>query len=400
MSKMNIEEEREKFKYKREHIPEGVISEEYYFKYLDVYEDWKLNERYYEIKTISHEKKPIDITVDFCGAHFQIQAELNKIGDDAVIKEIEEKLRKKNLLKAKLAEYKGKAYGTCRSEKSPKVKDSVIDSRKTEALELFGKFYNAVEVHRILVQEYGLDCSIGSVDGFRVANIDRIKELQEEYLKDYTEIRLTHKKSRLEELNELYVGRKNIYSKTNNRDDYKLLLQTIEQIKREVEGDVLTINGHIDINIEQTITSHIYQELIKGLILKEIIISRVAARTNTNPAYLMSRLNNSYYAKFNGFGINDGQEAEISLYPSQIIYNFEDINNLHENKKIEQKDLSSFPQLGEEQKKEEIDIKKLLLDKLKKKQSALDDTKSTLGKYDKKGFKSENDNSVEFEDIK
>ena len=207
-----------------------------------------------------------------------------------------------------------------------------FDQFSAQIIALFGKFYTLDQVAEILKTEFGLEhFSITSLANFRLRHIENIKEIQEEYKRDYGEIRLTHKKSRLEELNELYFERRIIYNSTKQREDYKLLLQTIEQVKREVEGDIITVNGTIDINVEVTVQSHIHQELLKGLSIKDIIIARVAGRLGVNPAYLISRLHNSFYKKFNGFNIID-ENSDI-FYPSEVVYDFDKMRELSTTKK-------------------------------------------------------------------
>ena len=63
-------------------------------------------------------------------------------------------------------------------------------------------------------------------------NITKIKELQENFKKDYSDIRLGYKGSRLEELQYIYNNRKSIYSKSNSREDEKELMTLIESIKK------------------------------------------------------------------------------------------------------------------------------------------------------------------------
>lgn len=368
-------------------IPEGVVDEDIYREYKKRYNKWKYSKETEEtISIIKADNTKEDLKIDFASPTFLFNKLLNKILDENLKKRLLEKRKEYDIERGHLMILKNKAFGIFKSPKSESIRDSILDVRKTEILELFGKFYNLTEVHRILINEYKLETNFVSLENFRVKHLDQIKELQEEYVRDYSDIRLTHKKSRLEELNELFIGRKNIYNTTKKGEDYKLLLQTIEQIKREVEGDIVTINGNINLNIEQTLTSHIYQELIKGLAIKEIILSRVAARTNTNPYYLLSRLIHSYYSKFNGF--DDTQEInediEINLYPSQLIYNFDEIKNLNELKKQERRELQKLDNIEEVKFEEISDIKKDLINRIKSNSLRLEEEKNNLDKINKK----------------
>ena len=45
---------------------------------------------------------------------------------------------------------------------------------------------------------------------------------------------------------------------------YNSMLRTLEQIRKEAEGDILTVNGVVDVNIEAQIQEHIQQEIYKN----------------------------------------------------------------------------------------------------------------------------------------
>lgn len=384
-------------------IPEGVVNEEDYREWKKGFNRWNYSDESKMVVEVERTGQPVDkVELDFTCPTFLFNKYLNRIFDEKLKEKILEKKKEWDSLRGKLAMLKQQAFGTRKSGPTLAVRDSILDVKKTEILELFGKFYNLTEVHRIVITEYKLECNIQSLDGFRIKHLDQIKELQEEYVKDYSDIRLTHKKSRLEELNELYVGRKNIYNTSKKAEDYKLLLQTIEQIKREVEGDIVTINGNINLNIEQTLVSHIYQELIRGLAIKEIILSRVAARTNSNPYYLISRLSHSFYAKFNGFDVNDEIDLaeQINLYPSQVIYNFDEIRNLSESRKLEKNNLSKLGNIGEEKHIEIQNVKEDLLNRIKNNMIHIEQEKERMDKFKKnKQIKEEKAEFIEYEDL-
>lgn len=369
-------------------IPDGVTDEEFYRKWKKAHNKWKYSPDTFRTIEVKKADGTIDkIEINFTIATMYFERYINRIPQTDEYKDLIKELRDKKLewdkIRGTLASLKCKAFGVWSTEDKAATRDSILDCRKTEILELFGKFYNTVEIHRIVIQEYKLEVNAATIENFRVKHLEQIKELQEEYVKDYSDVRLTHKKSRLEELNDLYVGRKNIYNATKKGEDYKLLLQTIEQVKREVEGDTLTITSNLNINIEQTLVSHIYQELIRGLAIKEIVIARVAARTNTNPLYLISRLNHSFYKQFNGFDVNEEFDinSQISLYPSQIVYNFDEIASLAEGKKMEKYQLSKLPDIKEENVEIIPNIKDALLAKIRNNMGHIENEKEKLDIY-------------------
>ena len=145
------------------------------------------------------------------------------------------------------------------------------------------------------------------------------------------------------------------------------MLKTLEQIRKEAEGDILTINGAIDVNIEAQIQEHIQEEIYKTINLKEIILGRVAARMNYDPSKLIAALHNSYYAKFVQISGEYDEDAEIT-YPSSQAYDFTKIEmtadrsatSMEPDKPTEEEQSSAF------------NIKDLFLKKIKKQKSELE----------------------------
>ena len=72
----------------------------------------------------------------------------------------------------------------------------------------------------------------------------------------------------------LYNDTKQAYENTKNKEDRKFLKELLEAIKREVEGDLIRIEGDLQVNIEATLNLHIYQEIYKKLPINEIIMTR------------------------------------------------------------------------------------------------------------------------------
>ena len=184
------------------------------------------------------------------------------------------------------------------------------------------------EVCKIVNERWAIPIDRKQIVEFRTKYNTQIKSLIERHKESYDDIRLGIKKSRMEELSFLYGRQKEKYINGMNRDDYKLLLQTLEQFRKESEGDRLTIDGKIDIDYEVNINHHLNQQVFKTLNLKEVILGKVAAKMGINPVKLIYSLNNSYYKKLsNVLGDFDPDQAEGSetIYPSQMNYDFERI---------------------------------------------------------------------------
>jgi hypothetical protein len=164
------------------------------------------------------------------------------------------------------------------------------------------------------------------IERFRVENLEAIQAEQDKYVKDWSGLKLVYKKSRLDEYSGLYEDRKIRYEESHHRDDYRLLLQTLESIRKEIEGDRLTVDGAVEVNVQQTINVHIQQDLLKNLNILQFIIARVAVRMGRSQTFLMERLEKSYYSKFTGIAIPDNnRDTDEIFYPSRELYDFNKI---------------------------------------------------------------------------
>jgi len=254
---------------------------------------------------------------------------------------------------------------------------SILDGRKDELIELFGRMFTTEEVLSIINKEWKMKCSIETLLHFKRLNAQQISVKIDEFKKSFGDIRLYNKTSRLEELTWLYGNVKRKYEQSKARDDYQLLLKTLEQLRKESEGEQFTINGSLDLKIENNLQKHIQSEIFKTLLLKEIILGRIAARTNVHPSILMKNLNESYYSKFTKFLDSEAIDADFdTVHPSTLSYDFEKIEKFQKEKTEEKQEIV------EELKKKEIvtDKASMLKSLLKTKitESIADNTKKTL----------------------
>jgi hypothetical protein len=223
-----------------------------------------------------------------------------------------------------------------------------------------------------------------TVENFRKRHLDRIKEKQEEYKRDYSDVRLGHKRSRLDELQYLYNHRKQKYEESENKDDYKLLLQTIEQIRKEVEGDKFTIDGHLTMDVEHTVNLHIQNEVLKNIVINDIIVGRLSARIGVDSRVLINKLHNSYYAKFTGFDTSQADSLdEVPIYPSKFVYNFDDLERHSLELKNKEEDFKrSLPVLEPAQKAHMTDVKSILLEKIRNKKAQINESQQRVDDID------------------
>lgn len=273
------------------------------------------------------------------------------------------------------------AYGTVVKDDATHTKSgynkqpATLDQRSAEIIELFGRMFTTQEVHEICINEWKIPVSIKTVGDFRITHQKEIERRVEDHKRTYSDIRLGHKRSRLEELSYLFLTRKRIYEATKKSDDHRLLLMTLEQVRKEAEGDSIRIDGTMNFNIEQTIQEHIQKELFVHFPLKEIIMARVAARAGKSVGQLLNEFDKSYYNKFL-HNTQDIEHEEVPAFPSTLPYDFDRIRR-------EQAQLAAAPK--QEVKVMDIEttdaatkIQQMLLAKLQTKKEDVNAVKNNL----------------------
>jgi len=277
-----------------------------------------------------------------------------------------------------------RAYGTILNKngetKKSQFYSSPVAQRKDEIVELFGRMFSVKEVHEICVKDWDLKISPSTLAAFREMNKVLILQKIEEHKKTYDEVRIGQKRSRLEELTWLYEKRKRMYDATKKGEDHRLLLQTLEQIRKEVEGDTLRIDGNRNFNMELTIRNQIEEETLKHALIKEIIVSRVSAKMGADPMLMMNAIKSSYYRK-RIEAPTDIPHEEIE-YPSSSTYDFNKIEAINKELEIKQKnDIAEFKEKTEQKDRElsskTEDIKNRLIERLTGKKQAVKTLKNS-----------------------
>lgn len=242
--------------------------------------------------------------------------------------------RQYNVMRAKIATSKAQAYGKA-GRYGGRKKDEVAIYRlspfEEDVVELLGRMFTVNEVVKIMGEDYEIIVNEDEVRDILKKHIVDIERKREEFRNRVTDVRLYNKRPRLEELAWMYSKMKARYVALNGIEAYNAMLRTLEQIRKEAEGDILTINGVLDINIEASIQNHIQQEIFKTINIKEIILGRVASRMNFDIKKLVAGLHNSYYAKFVDISGEYDEKAEMK-YPSSQAYDFSTIEqNVNKN---------------------------------------------------------------------
>lgn len=204
----------------------------------------------------------------------------------------------------------------------------VLEERGQEIRELYGRMFSPEEVQSICVTEFKIPCSIEAAVAFRAKHLDQITKRIEAFKRDYSDLRLVAKRGRIEELAWMYMRVKNRYVSVEGNSDREFLLKLLEQLRKESEGDVIKVEGNLDVRIESLVNVHLRQEILGQINLTQIIIGRVASRVGRPPEVLIKRLADSFYAKFNGM-LGDVQDAEYEelKYPSAEGYDFDSIRS-------------------------------------------------------------------------
>lgn len=232
-----------------------------------------------------------------------------------------------NTLLGKKSSAKRKAFGTATNY--PKGRRTGKNGKRynvmeKDVIELLGRLFTISEVVRIMGEDYGIEITAELVKKILKENIVEIEKKREEFRNRVTDVRLYNKRPRLEELAWLYGKMKMRYVASNGIEAYNACLRTLEQLRKEAEGDILNVQGAMDINLSVEINAHIQQEILKTINLKEIILGRVAARMSYDPTKLIAGLHNSYYNRFVQISGDYDPKAEIE-YPSLINYDFTEI---------------------------------------------------------------------------
>lgn len=342
-------------------IPEDVVNPKEYKKMIALQNNPKLHNTIY----ISSEGDEINIAM--------LPHRLKKFIEHLSPQEQEEILVMKseyNRLRAKISTAHSLAYGRA-GRYGGKKKEEVVKYQlspfEEDIIELLGRMFTISEVVHIMGEDNGIIVNENDVKDVLKRHISEIESKREEFRNKVTDVRLYNKRPRLEELAWMYSKMKRRYISFNSVDAYNCMLRTLEQIRKEAEGDIVTVNGALDVNIEVTIQEHIQAEILKTINLKEIILGRVAARMNYDPAKLIAGLHNSYYAKFVEIGGDYDETAEMK-YPSTSAYDFAEIER---NAETATMDLTPEA-IPEEQHSTAVNVKELFLSKIRKQKKEME----------------------------
>lgn len=330
-------------------IPEEVVNKQAYLKYIALAKHPLLVNHYVETSTGE------EVNLGIATHHFKRYIAHLAPKEQEVLLEMKTKYNK---LLMKRSNAKSSAYGSKRGRRD-KNKYSAFEG---DVMELLGRMFSIAEVVKIMGEDNEVIVTEDQVKEVLKKNIVEIERKREAFKNKVADVRLYNKRPRLEELAWMYSKMKMRYISLNSTEAYNAMLRTLEQLRKESEGDVLNINAAIDANINVEINAHIQKEILKTINLKEIILGRIAARMNYDMGKLIAGLHNSYYHKFVQISGDYDPNEEIQ-YPSLINYDYNEIEK--RNAEIDdEKDISAQP-VTEVQKERADSIKEMFLKKIR-----------------------------------
>jgi hypothetical protein len=257
-------------------------------------------------------------------------------------------------------------------------KNGILDGRTEDILDLFGRLHSVEEVHQIILTEWNLSVSVGTVRAFYHRNLKEIDRLRDKYALDYNDVALSKKRARLDKRAVMFYTYFQKWQKDPRIDYAHLMLKILDQIEKEVEGEQININvsGQINVDLTMEVNKTLF-EAYKRVPVNNLILALVAAKRGIDPTKLMTQLTTSYYRSLTGYGKYE-PEKEL-VHPVDLTYNWNEIEAKHRNKdkSIIVEDAVIVESLGGVEKDAPmIDVKRKLLEMLEKDKSLNDKRKS------------------------
>lgn len=292
-------------------IPEGVVDKKAYIKYI-TYSRNPIIKNYF-VETSEGENINLRTAPQWIRKYI---AHLTPREQEEIMQKKQEWQR----INMKMRVAESAAFG----KKHGKVGRPKQDSVEHDIVELLGRMFTIPEVVRIMGEDNEIIVTEDQVRAVLKRRLVDIERKREEYRNKVADVRLYNKRPRLEELAWMYSKMKMRYVAYNGIDAYNAMLRTLEQVRKEAEGDQININGALEVNVNVEIQAHIQKEILKTINLKEIIIGRICARMGYDTKKLIASLHNSYYSKFVQISGEFDPNAEME-YPSLINYDYNEI---------------------------------------------------------------------------
>lgn len=344
-------------------VPDDVINKQEYLKWIAFKKNPILTNPYY---TTSEGEE-----INIASLPHRLVQKIKHLSpkEQEIVFEMKTLWNKANM---KCNEAKSMAYG--KKGKGKRTNSiAVLTDLEADIIELLGRLFTTKEVIEILAKDYDTIVDSNAIMEIRRKFVNEIERKKEEFKNSVTDVRLFNKRPRLEELAWMYSKMKNRYTQLNTNESYMMLLRTLEQIRKESEGDVLNIKGSIEMNVELEIQQQIQIEMLRTLNLKEVVIGRVAARMNYDTTKLINSLHNSYYSKFVTISGDFDPNAQMS-FPSNQNYDF---NKIQKESAVDAEIVTPEP-ITETEKMNGDMVKQLFLKNIKDRKKDLENRRDSI----------------------
>jgi hypothetical protein len=220
----------------------------------------------------------------------------------------------------------------------------IVEQHAEEVNDLIVKGHSLDTIKRALYDLSKQVVATRTIDAYRT-RYKATEEYQEAYgrhVGSLDSMRLYTKVGRLEELTIMYEEAYTQHRLLKTRDSQNQVLKILDQARREADSPAvynfqmnqnnMQINGTAVFNLLQRETE---KDLIKGLLINEIVLGRIAAKTGVSALILMKRLHTSYYANQSGINGLSNTDEPIA-YPSEIMYDIESMTEKSKKLAIEE----------------------------------------------------------------
>lgn len=339
-------------------------------KDLDAYRKWLA---YHESPTFSEEGRRIetsdpDIIIDPFGNLAFIKKAILRLPVPEQ-QTIINRCMSMHTIRRTIQDYKSKAFGF---KAGHYAYTNLMQEKASTVLEMMGRMMTDAEVRIFISKEWGFDIPKNTIIKFRNENKDKIQAINDDYVRNYNDVKLSHKKGRLVELSKIYneIDSNDYNAPTNANKEMKLKI--IKQIKDEVEDPKLRIEASISGRIDIVVGYQVQEEIMKDMTINSIVIAKAAAKLGVNPTFINNRLYHSIYAKNTGFN-GERPDKSKAFYP-KVIYNWDRIEKAQSVKD----DSIEFEMVDDQS-----ELKNLLIEKLREKKLLLSQGESDIQSIEK-----------------
>lgn len=255
-------------------------------------------------------------------------------------------------------------------------------NKREEIVEMFGRMFRIEDIRQILVEDYDIYVSSTWLNKFKSKHRELISEKIDIYRNSIDSLRLTYKRSRLEELTDIYYIEKSEYRRVPQTQRALNMTRILNQIRQEVEGNNLTINLKHEIDLRATVNEHLAKEALKKVSIQQVILARVAAKNGLNPLTLQTSLANGYYSKLQK-AIDTGSLDEIDsfAYPSERNYDIMEMEELIREKELkaqEERQRFEEAEVLESRINDPEEVRKRMLERLRQESSQIESRKNMV----------------------